>query len=171
MLGVINRFFQKRDLQAFIDLLRTQDAIDIAAMVIIATVYRKNFIYIYGIDVFSPSMTSNDTTFVLRELTSTINREHTFESGEVFVNGLMVLMHTIRCITQPSLKDLGIELWSLMSKGVRYVPILLDDGAILDKLHKQNPALRLDTSGSDHQPIGLSKDMASRMFAKTSHIR
>lgn len=169
MIGSIHRFLEKRDLQAFIDSLLTQDAIDIAAMIIIATAYRKYFISLYGIDVYSSSLSANDASFALRELTFTIN--HTQASHEdVFVKGLMILVHTIRCLTQPSVRFLGGELWHRLSHGFRYVPLLIDDGVILEKLYKQNPSLRLDIRGYEISPIALS-DIPDRVFEKTSHIR
>lgn len=151
MIGVIGRYLQKKDLQDFIDSLRTQDAMDIAVMIIISTAYRNSVRNISGLDFMSSSIEFNENHPVWRELTTEIT--HKQAVGEyVFAQALMVWLHTIRCVTRPSQRYLGIKLWAQLSKGFRYVPLIMEQGVVPAQLQRQYPTLVLDIRGYDIYP-------------------
>ncbi len=157
MIGVIGRYLQKKDLQDFIDLLRTQDAMDTAVVMIIATAYRNSVRNIHGLDFISPSTEFNENHPILRELATAITYKQVL--GEyAFAQALTVWLHTMRCVTRPSQKYLGIKLWTQLSKSFRYVPFIMERGVVPSQLQRQYPTLVLDIRGYDLYPPEFRRD-------------
>jgi len=155
MIGILARYFQRKEIKTFIECLRAQDGRDIAVSLIVATAYRNNVLNINDIDLLNPAVEFQKNSMIVLNFGRAIRQKQRLEEYEIAA-ALMVWLHTIRSVTHPTLRSLGRELWSQLSRGMIHVPGIMDEGLIPAFLQQKYPTLILDVKGYEQYPIGLT---------------
>lgn len=155
MLNWVGRYFQKKEVKQFIEALKQQNAADIAPLIIVATSYRNGLKSNTEIDLLKPALctiTSPEILLVLRPEIKLKQRNQEYGVAA----GLMVWLHTLRCISDPLLRKYGRELWGELQRGFEYVEPFISNTGITIAASTPYTKIPLDIHGYDLFPEGLT---------------
>ena len=155
-MGLLSRLFnswavkrQRKEMQEFIDGLRSMDAQEVG-FVVATTTHMRNILESEGMRLMDPLVDYPlDPTITLR--LGKIIREFQKVGDNTDAAGAMVWLHTMRVGGRHELRQLGRDMWRELARGIPHA-----EGASLEIMRMTFKPCRIE--GFERYPLGLSPE-------------